>query len=157
MIEKDFRHIVRVVNTDLDGNKAIADALRKIKGVGFIFANMICSMAGIDKKQKTGHMLDAEINKLDEILRNPAKFNIPAYMLNRRRDYETGEDIHILTTDLKFVQDNDKKRMGKTKSYRGMRLAMGLPVRGQKTRSNFRKNKGKVQGVKRKKGKGGRV
>ena len=41
------------------------------------------------------------------------------------------------------------KFMKKIKSYRGIRHMFGLPVRGQRTRSNFRPNKGKVQGVKR--------
>jgi small subunit ribosomal protein S13 len=42
--------------------------------------------------------------------------------------------------------------MKKIRSYKGMRHAYGLPVRGQRTKSKFRKNKGKVKGVKRKSG-----
>ena len=155
--KEDFKHIVRIANTDLDGNKAILDSLRKIKGVSFMFANMACSIGGIEKRKKTGYLLDSEISKLDEIIKNPKKFNTPAYMLNRRKDYDTGEDMHILTTDIKFVRDSDIKRMAKTKSYKAIRHSWGLPVRGQRTRSNFRKNKGRVTGVKRKKVKAGRV
>ncbi len=72
-------------------------------------------------------------------------------MLNRRKDVETGEDKHIVTTDINFVNDNDIKVMKMIRCYKGIRHSMGLPVRGQKTRSNFRKNKGKVMGVKRSK------
>jgi small subunit ribosomal protein S13 len=78
-------------------------------------------------------------------------------MLNRRKDYETGEDIHLLSSDLAFTQDNDIKMMKKMKSYKGMRHARGLTVRGQKTRANFRRNKGKVAGVQKKKAKTGKV
>ena len=49
--KNDFKYLVRVVNTDLDGNKKIAIALRKIKGVGFMFANSVCTIAGIDKEK----------------------------------------------------------------------------------------------------------
>ena len=43
-----------------------------------------------------------------------------------------------------FAEETDIKRMKKTRSYRGVRHGMGLPVRGQRTKSNFRKNKGKA-------------
>ncbi|RMF55991.1 30S ribosomal protein S13 [Candidatus Woesearchaeota archaeon] len=152
-----FKHIVRIVNTDLDGNKPIVHAMRKIKGVSFMLANAVCALAGVDKQKKTGTLLDPEIKKIDEILKNPKKFGAPSWMLNRRRDYETGEDLHILTTDIKFIRDNDIKRMKMIKSYKGFRHAYGLPVRGQRTKSNFRKNKGKGLGVQKKKVKSGKV
>ena len=55
----------------------------------------------------------------------------------------------MLSGDLDYTKDMDIKRMKMIKVYKGMRYAFGLPVRGQRTKSNFRKNKGKVQGVKR--------
>ena len=157
MADEGFRHIVRIANTDLDGNRKIIDALKKIKGVGFTFSNMICNFVGVDKNKKTGTLLDSEITKIDEAVRNPKKFGAPVWILNRRKDYETGEDIHLLSSDLKFTQENDIKIMKKMKSYKGMRHARGLTVRGQRTRANFRRNKGKVAGVQKKKAKSGRV
>ena len=155
---KDFKHIVRIANTDLDGNKPIAHALRKIKGVGFGFASAICSVTSVQKEKKTGVLSEQEIKKLDSAIRDPASVKIPLWMLNRRKDYETGEDKHIITGNLDFVKDNDIKRLKKIKSNRGMRHAWRLPLRGQRTRSNFRKNKGKGSlGVKKKSGKAGRV
>ena len=71
--------------------------------------------------------------------------------MNRRRDYDTGEDKHLLIGTLQFSKDNDIKRLKKIKALRGMRHQKGLPVRGQRTKSNFRRNKGKVIGVKKKK------
>ena len=142
--------MVRVVNTDLDGNKPIAHALTKIRGVGKMFANSACLVAGIDRQQKVGEMPDTDVKKIDDIIKNPLKFKIPEYMLNRRKDYLTGTDKHLLTSDLTFTQGQDVRRLQKTKSFRGLRLQAGLPVRGQRTRSNFRRNKGKVMGVKKK-------
>ena len=152
MEQSELKHIVRVAKTDLKGDKPIAFALRKIKGVGISFANAVCSLANVDKTKRAGALTEQEVNKLTEIIENPLKNKIPAWMLNRRRDFETNEDQHLLLGSLGFVQDNDVKRLKKLKSYRGNRHARGLPVRGQKTRSNFRKNKGKVTlGVQRKK------
>ncbi len=149
--DKEFKHIIRVVNTDLDGNKAIYAALRKIKGVSFMYANLACGIAKIDKFKKAGNLSDKEAELLDDIIRNPLKHDAPLWMLNRRMDYESGDDKHVLSGDLDFVQSNDIKRLRMIKSYRGSRHATGKPSRGQRTKSNFRKNKGKVTGVKRKK------
>lgn len=156
---EDFRHFIRIANTDLDGNYAIERALKKIKGVGFQFAHAICVALKIDSNQKTGYMDDAVIKRIEELLKDPSKFHIPVWAFNRRNDYETGKNFHLLTSDLDFVKDNDIKLMKKIKSYKGNRHARGLPVRGQRTKSNFRKNKGKGSlGVKRKPGaKSGRV
>jgi small subunit ribosomal protein S13 len=145
-----YKHIVRIVNTDLNGSLPIAHALTKIKGVGFMFANSVCNIAHMGKDRKTGDLDETEIRRLDEIIRNPAKFGMPNWMLNRRKDFDTGEDKHLLTSDSDFTRSNDIRRLQRIRSYRGLRHAWGLPVRGQRTRSNFRKNKGKVMGVKRK-------
>lgn len=142
--QDSFKHIVRIANTDLPGNKKILYTLRKIKGVGFMFANVACNVSGVSHEKKTGDLDEDEIRKLDSVIREPVKFNIPCWMFNRRKDYETGEDKHIILGNIKFITDNDIKRLKKIKSYRGIRHALGLPVRGQRTKSNFRRNKGKV-------------
>ena len=150
--QKNFKHIVRIMNTDLDGSKPLINALRKIKGVNFAFANLTCKLAGVDHTKQTGTLSDSEVSKLTEILKDPTQFNTPSWMLNRRNDIEDGVDKHLITTDLRLTQDNDIKLMKKIKSYRGIRHMSGLPLRGQRTKSNFRRNKGKGSlGVKKKK------
>lgn len=146
----ELQHVIRILNTDIKGDKAISIAMTKIKGVGYSFANVICKMAGIDANKKAGALSDSEIKQIESIIQDPKKSGIPTWMLNRQRDYETGEDTHIVLGDLTFIQDNDIKREKKTKSYIGMRHAWGLPVRGQRTQSNFRRNKGKAVGGKKK-------
>lgn len=154
----NFRHFVRIANTDLDGNYVLERALTKVKGIGFQFANVVCQSLKIKPGQKIGYVDNETIKKVEELLKNPLKHNVPKWALNRRKDYETGEDIHILASDLDFVKDNDLKRMKKIKCYKGVRHMKGLPVRGQRTKSNFRKNKGKGSlGVKRGKKKTGKV
>lgn len=157
-MEKDqIKYIVRVANTDLDGKKGIAIALTKIKGIGNVFSNAICNLAEIDPLEKAGKLKDDQINKINLVINNPNDYGFPSWMLNRRKDFETGEDKHLITNDLSFTKENDIKRIRKIKSYKGMRHAWNLTVRGQRTKANFRRNKGKVQGVQRKKGKSGRV
>lgn len=151
MVEQEFKHLVRVVNTDLDGRRPILYALKKIKGVDVMIANAVCGLASIDKTKKTGNLSDKEAATLSAILQELIKSGVPEWMLNRRKDIETGNDIHIIGPDLRLTRDNDIKILKKIKSYRGLRHQWGLPVRGQKTKSNFRRNKGKGSlGVKRK-------
>lgn len=144
----NFRHIVRVANTDLNGQKPIVYALRKIKGVGVNFGHAVCVVLHLDQSRRLGDLSAAETTRIEEVIHNPAKFGVPSWMLDRQRDKETGENRHIVHNELIFVQETDVRTMKKIKSYRGVRHMLNLPVRGQRTRSNFRKNKGKVMGVK---------
>jgi small subunit ribosomal protein S13 len=134
------------MNTDLIGSKPIIHSLQKIRGISFIFANAVCRTASVDPSQKAGLLLDAEVKKIEEIIQHPQKFMIPNWMLNRRRDPATGQDLHLVTGDLQFTHENDLKGMKKIKSYRGVRHMFNLPCRGQRTKSNFRKNKTKGKG-----------
>lgn len=148
MAEEQIKHLIRIANTDLKGTQSTLYALKKIKGVGVMYANAVCKVTGTDINQKIGTLSDADIKKIDVILANPLKYNIPVWILNRRKDPETGQNKHLLTSELQFTTENDIKLMKKIKSYKGVRHSLGLTVRGQRTRSNFRKNKGKVLGVK---------
>ncbi len=148
-MEEKLKYIIRITATDLEGNKPIKQTLTKIKGVGFSMANAICTILRLDKNKKTGSLTDAEVKKIEEVLKEPKKHNIPSWLLNRQNDYDTGEDLHLNTSDLKLRKEFDIKRLRKIKSYKGFRHGAGLPVRGQKTKSNFRSGKG--IGVKKKK------
>ena len=140
---ENFNYIVRVSNTDLDGEKKIVNAMRKIKGISFMYASAVCNAAGVDRQAQTGLLSDKDIKKIQTVLDDPTQAGLPAWLLNRRKDYETGEDKHNLTNDLIITHDDDIKRLKKIRAYRGVRHTNDLPVRGQRTKSNFRKNKGK--------------
>lgn len=139
--EQEFKHIIRIANTDLDGNKQVYIALRKVKGINFMFSNAILNVTKIDKTKKAGYLTDEEVKKIDDIIYNPSKYNIPVWLFNRRKDYETGENKHLLSTDLMIQTDNDIKTLKKIKTYKGVRHIYGLPSRGQRTKAHFRKNK----------------
>ncbi len=144
----NFRYIVRVANTDLDGKRQLLMGLQKIKGISFMLSNAFCSAAKIDQRKRVGDLSDKEVETLDALIRNK-KPNFPAWLLNRRKDPETGEDMHQIGAELTFTHESDIRQLKKIKCYRGVRHMLGQPVRGQRTRSNFRKNKGKVASVKR--------
>ncbi|MEK6827941.1 MAG: 30S ribosomal protein S13 [Nanoarchaeota archaeon] len=156
--KQELKYFVRIANTDLDGNKPIKHSLIKIKGISFMFSNAILNVADIEKNKKAGYLTDNETNKIDDVIKDPSKFGIPAWLFNRKKDPEDNADKHLTGSTLSFTQDNDIKMMKKIKSYKGVRHSLGLPVRGQRTKSNFRKNKGKVLGVRKKEGaKAGKV
>lgn len=144
----DFRHLVRIANTDLKGEKAVVYALKDVRGIGVPLAVAICHVAKIDGLGKIGNLGEDVTKKLDEMVKDPAKFGVPKWMLNRQKDLDTGLDKHVITNDLIFNKENDIKLMKRIKSYKGIRHSQNAPVRGQRTRSNFRANKGKVMGVK---------
>jgi|TARA_Y100000310_G_scaffold344273_1_gene456135 small subunit ribosomal protein S13 len=148
-MEEKLKYIIRVASTDLEGTKPIGQTLTKIKGVSFSMANAICVVSNLNKTKQTGSLTDDEVKKIEEVLKEPKKYNIPSWLLNRQKDYDTGEDLHLNTSNLKLRKEFDIKRLRKIKSYKGFRHGAGLPVRGQKTKSNFRK--GKVIGVRKKK------
>jgi len=143
----DFRHILRVAGTDLSGGGKMINELRKIKGVSFMFANVICCVTKLDPNQKMGYVEEGVIAKIEDVLKNPTKHNIPVWMFNRKNDPEDGVTKHLFGSDLKFIHESDIRLMKKIRSYKGVRHSIGQPVRGQRTKSNFRVNKGKVTGV----------
>lgn len=126
----------RVLNTDLEGGKPISHALTKVYGVSFSMANAICTGLKFPKNKLAGSLTEADAKKIEDYVRG---LKFPKWMFNRKSDPESGEDKHLLGPDLKFTRENDIKIMRKIKSYRGWRHSNGQPVRGQRTRSHFRK------------------
>ncbi|MEM5794394.1 MAG: 30S ribosomal protein S13 [Candidatus Aenigmatarchaeota archaeon] len=146
--EVKVRKIVRILNTDLDGEKPLMYALKGIKGVSFTFSKAVCEVAGIDQRTKLGNLSEEEVQKIEKIIKDPLSYGIPPYLLNRRKNRETGKDIHLSGADVEIQRKFDIQRMIDLKTYKGIRHMLGLPVRGQRTRSSFRK--GRVVGVIRK-------
>lgn len=146
--EKDFKHLVRVAGVVLDGNKDIERALQKIKGIGPKISKSLIRILGYDKKRKLGSLSESEIEKVEKNLENLNEF-LPKWMLNRKKDYISGGYTHLIGADLEFTQREDINRMKSMRSYKGIRHSLGLPVRGQRTRTSFRT--GAAVGVVRKK------
>ncbi len=145
---EELKHIVRVLNTDLNGHQPVQMALTGIKGMGRRNARLLTQKAELDPTETLGMLSDEAISKLREIVES-AQDHLPVWMKNRRRDLLTGEDRHVMGTDLMLTQREEMDILRKTRSYRGIRHERGLRVRGQKTRSTGRR--GATVGVSRKK------
>jgi small subunit ribosomal protein S13 len=144
----EFKHIVRILDTDLDGKRSVVHALCGIKGIGWRVAKVIAISAGIDPGVKMGTLSDDEIEQLKTAINGVDK-RLPQWMLNRRKDLLSGTDKHIMGTDQVLQLREDINLLRKIRSYRGIRHERGLKVRGQRTKSTGRK--GLVVGVIRKK------
>ena len=138
--------LIRILSYDIPGSKSVGVGLTKIKGVSWTIAKVISIKLGIPQSKKFQDLTSEELKKIEDFLENP---DIPGFLKNRRSDPETGEELHLKGTDLDLKKEFDIKRLKKMRSYAGIRHASRLPVRGQRTRANFR-SKGKAVGVKRK-------
>jgi len=135
-----MQEIVRLLSTDLDGRIKIKNSLRSIKGINFLTANIFCRVANINPNKITGKLTEEEIKRLEEIIKNPKKFKVPSHVLNLRKNPYTGKDDHLTGAELQIETRKIISDMKKLGSYVGMRHRKGLPVRGQRTRTSFRKS-----------------
>lgn len=147
-MSQEFRHILRIIGTDVDGTLKTSYALTKIKGISLNLANAILKKANVNPDKRTGFLTEKEIEKIEEIVDEPTKHGLPGWLLNRRKDLETGKDLHLITADLVLKTKMDIDQMKEIKSWGGYRHAYGLKVRGQRTKTTGRK--GKALGVKKK-------
>ena len=144
----DFRHRVRVLRVVIDGNLDVQRALMNIKGIGQHVSKVVTKGLSIDKKTKLGSLTDKEIEKIENAIKD-LQNKVPSWMVNRQKDPYSGDNIHLVGPDLELMNREDINLQKKLKSYTGIRHSLGLPVRGQRTRTSFRK--GTTIGVSRKK------
>ncbi len=135
----EFKYIVRIADTDLDGNRPVIYAIQGIKGIGYRVAEGIVKRMGVNPREKIGNLSDEDIEKIRKVIEEDLEEILPSWMRNHRKDFFTGEDNHILSTDLDLQKQDDINRLRRIKCYRGIRHEKGLPVRGQRTRSNGRR------------------
>ncbi|MBS3969124.1 MAG: 30S ribosomal protein S13 [Clostridia bacterium] len=123
--------MARIAGVDLPRDKRVEIALTYIYGIGHATAKKIVAKVGIDPQTRVKDLTDAEANKLRETI----------------------EKGHMVEGDLRREIALNIKRLIEIGSYRGLRHRRGLPVRGQKTKTNARTRKGpkRTVGVKRKK------
>jgi small subunit ribosomal protein S13 len=147
-IDKKYEErIVRILSKDIEGKFKIYVGLTKIKGISWSMANAICKVLNLDKNRMIGSLTKEEVQEIEKFITNP---KMPIFLFNRKRDMGTGEDKYLTGSDLELQKEFDINRLKKIKSYKGYRHALGLPARGQRTKSHFRKNKKKGVGIKKK-------
>lgn len=110
----------RVAGVDIPGNKKIDIALRSIYGIGPSIAYKVAMDAAIDPDVKVQDLSEEELNKVREII---------------DREYMVEGDLR------RQVQQNIRRLVDEN-TYRGIRHRRGLPVRGQRTKTNARTKRG---------------
>ncbi|CAG0880025.1 unnamed protein product [Cyprideis torosa] len=149
VIPDRFQHILRVMNTNIDGKRKIQFALTAIKGVGKRYSNIVCKKADVDLTKRAGELKDEEVEKLVVIINNPLQYKIPTWFLNRQKDIKDGKYIQAMANNLDTKIRDDLERLKKIRAHRGLRHYWGLRVRGQHTKTTGRR--GKTVGVSKKK------
>ena len=140
--DENFNFIVRIVNTDIDGQKRTVVGLQSIKGVGKRVAQIVATKANV-----MGSLSDEKVKEIEALVKSYVEY-APSWAINRQMDYETGADMHLFGNDLDIIQKDDINRMKMIRCYRGIRHEGRHKVRGQRTRSNGRH--GLTMGVQRK-------
>jgi small subunit ribosomal protein S13 len=148
-MSEDYKHIVRVSGSDIDGQENLLQGLTRIRGVGLRLSRAIITKLGMDSSQRLGYIKEADIKKIEKIIKDPVASDFPDWYVNRPRDRMSGRMLHLTGSDLDFAHRNDIDRLRRIKSWRGIRHSLGLRVRGQHTRTTGRG--GMAVGVSRKK------
>ena len=112
--------MARIAGVDIPRDKRVEISLRYIYGIGPTLANKVIAQTQVDPATKVKDLTEDEVNRLREVI---------------ERDYRVEGDLR------REVQMNIK-RLIEIGCYRGLRHRRGLPVHGQRTRTNARTRKG---------------
>ena len=118
--------MARIFGIEIPNEKRIEASLPYIYGVGPSTAKRILEQAGVDSNIRTGQLTEEQLVKIAQVI--------------------TSEAIPI-EGDLRRERQGQMKRLASINCYRGIRHKRGLPVRGQRTRTNSRTRKGKRRTV----------
>lgn len=113
--------MARFAGVELPQNKRAEISLTYLYGIGRPLSNQILEKTGIDKNKRMKDLNDAEIKKLQEEI----------------------EKNYQVEGDLRRIEGLNVKRLTEINCYRGIRHRKGLPVRGQRTRTNARTRRGR--------------
>ncbi len=119
----------RIIGIDIPGNKRLEVALTYLFGIGQTLSSQIIEKLSLDKDMRAQNLTEDDIAKINAILQTE----------------------YVVEGDLRRQVQNNIKRLIGINCYRGMRHRLGLPVRGQRTRTNARTRKGKRKTVANKK------
>ena len=99
-MSQEYRFILRIMGTDVQGTLKTSYAVAQVKGVSLSLSNAIFKKAGVNPDLRVGYLTESDISKIEDVIREPAKYNLPTWLFNRRKDSETGKDKHLLSADL---------------------------------------------------------
>lgn len=115
----------RVIGVDIPGNKRLVVSLTYIYGVGNSLSERIIEKLGLNPEMRAQNLTGEDVARINALLTTEL----------------------VVEGDLRRQVQNNIKRLVSVHCYRGMRHRAGLPVRGQRTRTNARTRKGKRKTV----------
>ena len=118
--------MARIAGVNIPDNKRVPIALTYVHGIGTTSARKICEATGIDQTRRMKDLTEDELNKLRQ---------------------EIDKDIYVIEGDLRREHSINIKRLMDMRSYRGLRHRAGLPVRGQRSKTNARTRKGPAKPI----------
>lgn len=146
-IPSKINHIIRLFNTNINGNLPTVQALCAIRGIGLRYSDILHKRSNVPTNKRAGELTEEEINRISNLIQNPE--GIPTYYLNRQKDFNDGTNTHLVAVGLDAAYRLFVERGKKMRSVHAERLIRGLKVRGQRTKSNGRH--GGAMGVSKKK------
>src|SRR4030043_737705 len=99
-MSQEYRYIIRIMGTDVPGTLKTSYAVAQVKGISSSLSNAVLKKAGVNPDLRVGLITESDVSKIEDVIRDPVKYGIPAWMFNRRKDTETGKDIHVLSAEL---------------------------------------------------------
>ncbi|QLG26852.1 30S ribosomal protein S13 [Halorarum halophilum] len=135
--DEDLQYFVRIGQTDLDGTKTVERSLTEMKGIGQRTARLVAETADVDRTATFGRLDDESIDAVVDVVEH-LEDHVPSWMVNRQKDFFTGETTHRTGGDLQEKRRHDINRMKMIDSYKGTRHKRGQKVRGQRTKSTGR-------------------
>lgn len=135
---KNFKEKVffRRLRCQIDGNALVEQGLTQIKGVGRQFTQAILKIIDIDPRTRIGVMTEKDLNEIEEIILDPIPHGIPHWMVNRKSDSSSSENLHFVGNQLGLQVKRDIDQMKRNRSYKGIRHGSKLRVRGKRNRKD---------------------
>ena len=116
----------RILGVEIPGNKRLEYSLRYIYGIGPTRARILVDESGFDQARRANDLSEQELNQIASLI---------------------SEKQYVIEGDLRRERTANLKRLIATRTLRGIRHSQGLPVRGQRTKTNARTRKGAVKPV----------
>lgn len=154
-----FQHILRLLNTNVDGKEKVMFALTRIKGVGRRYSNIVIKKVPsllqnnltsgrcgsqqtvlsphlfyscypcADLTSSAGELTTEELERIVTIIQNPTHYKIPEWFLNRQKDIIDGKNSQLLANALDNKLREDLERLKKIRAHRGVRHSFVYPHR----------------------------
>lgn len=140
--ESSASSIIRLAGRDVNGSLSIERALFHVRGIGVNMAHALSHAVelklGVQRSTSIGSLDEQRIAAIEAIIKDPVANGIPSYMVDHRKNFENGNDVHYVGNDLLLAMRQDISRDVTLRTWRGYRHQYGQRVRGQRTRSTGR-------------------